>query len=145
MNKLKIEYQELYEQENKKDNEDENYNYKTMIFTKKEIPEFKKMQTLRNVLNLSMRKSQKVAKVEKDKILLQQNYERLKKLKEDEKNEYEKKIEKIQLEFANNKIRYLSDLYEKDVLLAKYKNTFNSIIEQCKAKKIKLSVNLINK
>ncbi len=103
------------------------------------------MQTLRSVLNLSIRKSQKFAKAEKDKNLLQQNYDRLKKLIEEEKKEHEKQIENIQIDFANKKIRYLNDINDKDVLLAKYKNTFNSIIEQCKLKKIKLSVNLINK
>ena len=145
LNKIKIEFQELYEQQNKKDDEDESNKYKTMILTKKEIPELKRMQTLRNVLNLSIRKSQKFAKAEKDKNLLQQNYDRLKKLIEEEKKEHEKQIENIQIDFANKKIRYLNDINDKDVLLAKYKNTFNSIIEQCKLKKIKLSVNLINK
>ena len=145
LNKIKIEFQELYEQQNKKDDEDESNKYKTMILTKKEIPELKRMQTLRNVLNLSIRKSQKFAKAEKDKNLLQQNYDRLKKLIDEEKKEHEKQIENIQIDFANKKIRYLNDINDKDVLLAKYKNTFNSIIEQCKLKKIKLSVNLINK
>ena len=145
LNKLKIEFQELSEQQNKKDDEDESNKYKTMILTKKEIPELKRMQTLRSVLNLSIRKSQKFAKSEKDKNLLQQNYDRLKKLIEEEKKEHEKQIENIQIDFANKKIRYLNDINDKDVLLAKYKNTFNSIIEQCKLKKIKLSVNLINK
>ena len=145
LNKLKIEFQELYEQQNKKDDEDESNKYKTMILTKKEIPELKRMQTLRSVLNLSIRKSQKFAKSEKDKNLLQQNYDRLKKLIEEEKKEHEKQIENIQIDFVNKKIRYLNDINDKDVLLAKYKNTFNSIIEQCKLKKIKLSVNLINK
>ena len=145
LNKLKIEFQELYEQQNKKDDEDESNKYKTMILTKKEIPELKRMQTLRSVLNLSIRKSQKFAKAEKDKNLLQQNYDRLKKLIEEEKKEHEKQIENIQIDFVNKKIRYLNDINDKDVLLAKYKNTFNSIIEQCKLKKIKLSVNLINK
>lgn len=145
LNKIKIEFQELYEQQNKKDDEDESNKYKTMILTKKEIPELKRMQTLRSVLNLSIRKSQKFAKAEKDKNLLQQNYDRLKKLIEEEKKEHEKQIENIQIDFVNKKIRYLNDINDKDVLLAKYKNTFNSIIEQCKLKKIKLSVNLINK
>ena len=145
LNKIKIEFQELSEQQNKKDDEDESNKYKTMILTKKEIPELKRMQTLRNVLNLSIRKSQKFAKAEKDKNLLQQNYDRLKKLIEEEKKEHEKQIENIQIDFVNKKIRYLNDINDKDVLLAKYKNTFNSIIEQCKLKKIKLSVNLINK
>ena len=145
LNKLKIEFQELSEQQNKKDDEDESNKYKTMILTKKEIPELKRMQTLRNVLNLSIRKSQKFAKAEKDKNLLQQNYDRLKKLIEEEKKEHEKQIENIQIDFVNKKIRYLNDINDKDVLLAKYKNTFNSIIEQCKLKKIKLIVNLINK
>jgi hypothetical protein len=145
LNKLKIEFQELSEQQNKKDDEDESNKYKTMILTKKEIPELKRMQTLRSVLNLSIRKSQKFAKSEKDKNLLQQNYDRLKKLIEEEKKEHEKQIENIQIDFVNKKIRYLNDINDKDVLLAKYKNTFNSIIEQCKLKKIKLSVNLINK
>ena len=145
LNKLKIEFQELSEQQNKKDDEDESNKYKTMILTKKEIPELKRMQTLRSVLNLSIRKSQKFAKAEKDKNLLQQNYDRLKKLIEEEKKEHEKQIENIQIDFVNKKIRYLNDINDKDVLLAKYKNTFNSIIEQCKLKKIKLSVNLINK
>ena len=145
LNKIKIEFQELYEQQNKKDDEDESNKYKTMILTKKEIPELKRMQTLRSVLNLSIRKSQKFAKSEKDKNLLQQNYDRLKKLIEEEKKEHEKQIENIQIDFVNKKIRYLNDINDKDVLLAKYKNTFNSIIEQCKLKKIKLSVNLINK
>ena len=145
LNKIKIEFQELYEQQNKKDDEDESNKYKTMILTKKEIPELKRMQTLRNVLNISIRKSQKFAKAEKDKNLLQQNYDRLKKLIEEEKKEHEKQIENIQIDFVNKKIRYLNDINDKDVLLAKYKNTFNSIIEQCKLKKIKLSVNLINK
>lgn len=145
LNNIKIEFQELYEQQNKKDDEDESNKYKTMILTKKEIPELKRMQTLRNVLNLSIRKSQKFAKAEKDKNLLQQNYDRLKKLIEEEKKEHEKQIENIQIDFVNKKIRYLNDINDKDVLLAKYKNTFNSIIEQCKLKKIKLSVNLINK
>ena len=145
LNKLKIEFQELSEQQNKKDDEDESNKYKTMILTKKEIPELKRMQTLRSVLNLSIRKSQKFAKAEKDKNLLQQNYDRLKKLIDEEKKEHEKQIENIQIDFVNKKIRYLNDINDKDVLLAKYKNTFNSIIEQCKLKKIKLSVNLINK
>ena len=85
----------------------------------------------------------KGANIEKDKILLQNQINMLKKMKDEEKKDYEEKIEKIKIEMATLKVKYLNKQYEEDVLLLKYKNTIKAIANQCKLKGIKLSLNLV--
>ena len=43
-----------------------------------------------------------------------------------------RKIEKIQFQSVNLKAKLLNKQYEDDLLLKKYQNTIQSIIEQCK-------------
>ena len=78
------------------------------------------------------------------KLNLEKQFNALKKMKEDEKKDYEEQIEKLQIELAMIKVKNLNKQYETDSLLLKYKNTIKSIANQCKKKGIKLSLNLVN-
>ena len=87
-----------------------------------------------------MRKFQSLAKIESsnniqmknDKMIIMKQLEMIKKLKEKGKKEYEAQIEKIQFQSVNLKAKLLNKKYEDDLLLKKYQNTIQSIIEQCK-------------
>ena len=67
----------------------------------------------------------------------------LKKIKEDEKKDFEEQIDKIKFELAMLKVKNLNQQYESESLLIKYRNTIKSIASQCKKKGIKLSINLV--
>ena len=75
---------------------------------------------------------------------LEKQLSALKKIKEDEKKDYEEQLEKIKMELAMLKVQNLNIQYETNSLLAKYKNTIKSIANQCQKKGIKLSLNLVN-
>ena len=143
-NKLKNDYDELSNQNNDNninDIYDTNKAHKTCIFTKKEIPELKRMKAFRSVLNLSLRKSQKSSDLKKEKDLLEHNFENLKKLKEEKEKEYEDKIEKIGMELMEIKANLYNKEIEENTMFLRYKNFVNEIKEQCKHKGIKLSFN----
>ena len=116
---------------------------------------------MRRVQTLSRKQTTKAANIEKDKLLLQKNYDRLKQLREDDKKNYEDQIEKLKayideqlnstaipeklkLDIVTIKVKFLNKQYEDEKLLLKYKNTIKSIANQCKIKGIKLSLNLIS-
>ena len=96
-----------------------------------------------------MRKFQSLAKIENsnsiqmknDKMIIMKQLEIIKKLKEEEKKEYEAQIEKIQFQNVNLKAKLLNKQYEDDLLLKKYQNTIQSIIEQYKKIGVKLNLN----
>jgi len=140
-NKLKNDYDELSNQNNDNNINDTNKANKTCIFTKKEIPELKRMKAFRSVLNLSLRKSQKSSDLKKEKDLLEHNFENLKKLKEEKEKEYEDKIEKIGMELMEIKANLYNKEIEENTMFLRYKNFVNEIKEQCKHKGIKLSFN----
>ena len=104
----------------------------------------KGLSALRRVQTLSRKQTTKAANIEKDKLLLQKNYDRLKQLREDDKKNYEDQIEKLKLDIVTIKVKFLNKQYEEEKLLLKYKNTIKSIANQCKIKGIKLSLNLIS-
>ena len=104
----------------------------------------KGLSALRRVQTLSRKQTTKAANIEKDKLLLQKNYDRLKQLREDDKKNYEDQIEKLKLDIVTIKVKFLNKQYEDEKLLLKYKNTIKSIANQCKIKGIKLSLNLIS-
>ena len=76
-----------------------------------------------------------------DSIKFEKQLNALKKVKNDEKDYFEKEIERLNFELAEMKINTLNKQYETDSLLAKYKNCIRSISSQCKKKGIKLKIN----
>ena len=78
-----------------------------------------------------------------DKTNFEKQLYALKMIKEEEKKDYEKQIDKIRMELAMLKVKNSNHQFETDTLLIKYKNTIKSIATQCKKKGIKLSLNLI--
>ena len=79
-----------------------------------------------------------------DEQMNQINFEKqlnaLKKIKNEEKKNYEEKIEKMDLEIANLKFKYLNLEYKNEELNLKYKNMIKSIVNQCSKKGIKLNL-----
>ena len=75
----------------------------------------------------------------------QMNYEKkinvLKKMKDDEKKDLEKQIEKINLELAEIKLKTVDLAYENDALRIKYKNLIKTVTNECKKKGVKLNIN----
>ena len=139
-NKLENAYNELLIKKN------ENNNSKVIdTFKQQEFNELKKMKAFRSVLDLSIKKSQKSFELKKEKKILKQKYEELKKLKEEQQKEYEKEIEKMTIDLSNVKAIFINKQLEDEVIIVKYKNMFNSIASQCKLKGIKLSFNPIKK
>ena len=139
-NKLENAYNELLIKKN------ENNNTKVIdTFKQQEFNELKKMKAFRSVLDLSIKKSQKSFELKKEKKILKQKYEELKKLKEEQQKEYEKEIEKMTIDLSNVKAIFFNKQLEDEVIIDKYKNMFNSIASQCKLKGIKLSFNPIKK
>ena len=65
----------------------------------------------------------------------------LKKLKDDEKKDFEARIEKINMELAEIKLKNVNLEYECDSLRIKYNNFIKSITNQCKKNGIKLNIN----
>ena len=139
-NKLENAYNELLNKKN------DNNNSKVIdTFKQQEFNELKKMKAFRSVLDLSIKKSQKSFELKKEKKILKQKYEELKKLKEEQQKEYEKEIEKMTIDLSNVKAIFFNKQLEDEVIIDKYKNMFNSIASQCKLKGIKLSFNPIKK
>ena len=79
--------------------------------------------------------------MEKDENSLQKQIDNLKKLREEEKKDYQSLIGKLKLDTKVMIVKLLNKQTESDNLLLKYKKIFKSISNQCKAKGIKLSVN----
>ena len=77
--------------------------------------------------------------------MTQLNFEKklnaIKKIKEEEKKDFEKQIDKINLEIATLKVKNLNLQYENDALHVKYRNMLRSISNQCSKKGIKLNIN----
>ena len=144
--KLKIENDDLNKnnKELKEQLEQEKLKEKITKPIKTENTGLKGLSALRRVQTLSRKQTTKAANIEKDKLLLQKNYDRLKQLREDDKKNYEDQIEKLKLDIVTIKAKFLNKQYEDDILLLKYKNTIKSIANQCKIKGIKLSLNLIS-
>ena len=144
--KLKIENDDLNKnnKELKEQLEQEKLKEKITKPIKTENTGLNGLSALRRVQTLSRKQTTKAANIEKDKLLLQKNYDRLKQLREDDKKNYEDQIEKLKLDIVTIKAKFLNKQYEDDILLLKYKNTIKSIANQCKIKGIKLSLNLIS-
>ena len=144
--KLKIENDDLNKnnKELKEQLEQEKLKEKITKPIKTENTGLKGLSALRRVQTLSRKQTTKAANIEKDKLLLQKNYDRLKQLREDDKKNYEDQIEKLKLDIVMIKVKFLNKQYEEEKLLLKYKNTIKSIANQCKIKGIKLSLNLIS-
>ena len=101
----------------------------------------KSLNSFRRVQTLSRKEISKTANFEKEKNLLQKQIDMLKQLKEEEKKDYETKIEKIKIDLEMLKVKFLNKKIEDDNIILKYKNIIKSISNQCKAKGIKLSMN----
>ena len=144
--KLKIENDDLNKnnKELKEQLEQEKLKEKITKPIKTENTGLKGLSALRRVQTLSRKQTTKAANIEKDKLLLQKNYDRLKQLREDDKKNYEDQIEKLKLDIVTIKVKFLNKQYEDEKLLLKYKNTIKSMANQCKIKGIKLSLNLIS-
>ena len=144
--KLKIENDDLNKnnKELKEQLEQEKLKEKITKPIKTENTGLRGLSALRRVQTLSRKQTTKAANIEKDKLLLQKNYDRLKQLREDDKKNYEDQIEKLKLDIVTIKVKFLNKQYEDEKLLLKYKNTIKSIANQCKIKGIKLSLNLIS-
>ena len=144
--KLKIENDDLNKnnKELKEQLEQEKLKEKITKPIKTENTGLKGLSALRRVQTLSRKQTTKAANIEKDKLLLQKNYDRLKQLREDDKKNYEDQIEKLKLDIVTIKVKFLNKQYEDEKLLLKYKNTIKSIANQCKIKGIKFSLNLIS-
>ena len=72
---------------------------------------------------------------------LQKKLDALKKMKEDEKKEFEAQLEKINLELAEIKVKKVNLEYENDALRVKYNNFIKSVTNQCKKNGITLNIN----
>ncbi len=72
---------------------------------------------------------------------LQKKLDVLKKMKEDEKKEFETQLEKINLELAEIKVKKVNLEYENDALRVKYNNFIKSVTNQCKKNGITLNIN----
>ena len=103
--------------------------------------ELKNFNAMRIFQSLAKIESSNNIQMKNDKMIIMKQLEMIKKLKEEEKKEYEAQIEKIQFQSVNLKAKLLNKQYEDDLLLKKYQNTIQSIIEQYK--KIGVKLNLI--
>ena len=104
----------------------------------------KREYTLINARKKNLTKKGTMLETNIDKINFEKQLAALKKIKEDEKKDFEEQIDKISMELAILKVKYSNHQFESDSLLLKYKNTIKSIANQCKKKGIKLSINLVN-
>ena len=75
-----------------------------------------------------------------NKINFEKRLNALMKMKNDEKKDFEDKIEKINLEIAELKCKNLDLEYENDSLRIKYRNFIKTVTNECKKKGIKLNV-----
>ena len=94
-------------------------------------------------LGLSLIKGTKLES-KMEKINFEKQLNALKKMKEDEKKDYEEQIDKLKMEIATLKVKHLNQEYETETLLVKYRNILRKISNQCKKKGIKLNINLKN-
>ena len=78
--------------------------------------------------------------MEKDENSLQKQIDKLKKLRKEEKKDYQSLIGKLKLDTKVMIVKLLNKQTESDNLLLKYKKIFKSISNQCKAKGIKLNI-----
>ena len=123
---------------------------KDLDAAKKEIsekrPSIRRMELTQSILD-STRKTTLVRKrtiLEKsmDSFKFEKQMNALKKVKDDEKNYFEKEIERLNLELAEIKLSALNKQYETESLLIKYRNCIKSISNHCKKKGIKLKINI---
>ena len=84
-----------------------------------ELLEKKKMELIKAVKSL---KKKPVLKSQNDKINYEKQIEALKKLKEEEKNDYEEQIKKLKLEMALIKLQNMKHQRKNDEILNNYKN-----------------------
>ena len=101
----------------------------------------KNVGAFRRVQTLSRKELSKSTSIEKEKNLLQKQIDMMKKIREEEKKNYQTQIDKIKQDMEIMKLKFVNKQMDCDNLLLKYKNIFKSISNQCKAKGIKLSVN----
>ena len=78
----------------------------------------------------SLRRKKPDEKNQLDKIYYEKQLEALKKLKDDEKNDYEEQIKKLRLELSLVKLKNLKQQSKNDSLLNNYKNTIKLISKQ---------------
>ena len=116
---------------------------KTFAKTNEDFSGAKKLSGFFRVQTLARKGNLKASNIEKEKALLQKQIDALKRLKEEEKKNYETQLEKLKLDVSMLKVKFLNKQYEDDILLLKYKNTIKAIANQCKVKGIKLSLNLV--
>ena len=130
-----------------KDNEDIKKKLEEEIKKREEVSfkvPRKREYTLINARKKNITKKGTLLETNIDKINFEKQLAALKKIKEDEKKDFEEQIDKISMELAILKVKYSNHQFESDSLLLKYKNTIKSIANQCKKKGIKLSINLVN-
>ena len=70
--------------------------------------------------------------------------EALKKIKDDEKKNLMDEIDKLKGDIAILKVKFLNQEFENETLLIKYKNYLKGIGQECKARGIRLNLNLSN-
>ena len=92
-----------------------------------ELLEKKKTQLINAIKSL---KKKSVLKTENDKINYEKQIEALKKLKEEEKNDYEQQLKKLKLEIALIKLQNMKHHLKKDKILNNYKNIVKTASNQ---------------
>ena len=92
-----------------------------------ELLEKKKTQLINAIKSL---KKKSVLKSENDKINYEKQIEALKKLKEEEKNDYEQQLKKLKLEIALIKLQNMKHHLKKDKILNNYKNIVKTASNQ---------------
>ena len=100
----------------------------------------KNVSAFRQVHTLSRKEVSKSDNLKKDENSLQNQIDKLKKLREEEKKDYQSLIGKLKLDTKVMIVKLLNKQTESDNLLLKYKKIFKSISNQCKAKGIKLNI-----
>ena len=99
-------------------------------------------QSIKNVARkTTLARKKTIVEKKMDNLKFEKQLNALKKMKEDERKDYEEQIEKLKFELAELKIQALNKQYETDSLLVKYRNAIRAISNECKKKGIKLKVN----
>ena len=100
-------------------------------------------QSIKNVARkTTLARKKTIVEKKMDNLKFEKQLNALKKMKEDERKDYEEQIEKLKFELAELKIQALNKQYETDSLLVKYRNAIRAISNQCKKKGIKLKINI---
>ena len=73
---------------------------------------------------------------------LRKQFESLKEMKEEEKKDFEKQIEKLKMEIAELKVKNVNLQYDIDSQRVKFRNMVKNITNQCKKKGITLNINM---